>query len=215
MTPGLLSGSSGPARPGKRPCAGKSGIASPAACRASGSLRCLPRPIERSISTTEEGDRLLVRLRHAFAEIAAATEELDERRARPTGIVKIIMPRIAYRDLMELLLPNFHAAYPDVVLEIHLDDAITDIVSEGYDIGLRLGEYLNPETVAFPVGPTLRQIAVASPAYVAAHGTPSHPRDLANHLCINWRPHRGDAPYAWEFSKDDEQIIVAVRGPLT
>jgi DNA-binding transcriptional LysR family regulator len=116
---------------------------------------------------------------------------------------------------MQPTLAGLHAAFPDVVLDVTLDDAFVDIAGEGYDIGLRLGEYVNPETVAFAFGPALRQIAVASPAYLTAHGTPRHPRDLPRHRCIDWRQHPRDAPYAWEFVRDGEEISVAVSGPLT
>jgi DNA-binding transcriptional LysR family regulator len=169
----------------------------------------------RSISTTEQGERLLARLRLAFQEIDIATEELSERRARPAGCVRIVIPRVAYDDLLAPILARLNTAYPEIALEIRIDDAITDIVSSGYDIGFRLGEYINPETVAFPVGMALRQLAVASPAYIAAHGAPAHPRDLARHRCINWRQHPDAPPYSWEFSKNSEQISVAVQGPIT
>lgn len=169
----------------------------------------------RSISTTEQGERLLARLRLAFQEIEIATEELSERRARPAGCVRIVIPRVAYDDLLAPVLSHLHSAYPEIDLEIRIDDAITNIVDSGYDIGFRLGEYINPETVAFPVGPALRQLPVAAPSYIAANGAPMHPRDLAGHRCINWRQHPDAPPYAWEFSKDGESISVAVRGPIT
>lgn len=168
----------------------------------------------RSISTTDQGERLLMRLRVVFDEFDAATRELSARRLRPSGTVRIVLPRIAYDDLLAPILAAMNSAFPKIVLEVRLDDAITDIVSAGYDIGIRLGEYVNPETVAFPVGPSLRQIAVASPDYIAAHGTPRHPRDLANHRCINWRQHPEMVPYGWEFSRGHEQITISVQGPL-
>ncbi|YBV94521.1 LysR family transcriptional regulator (plasmid) [Phyllobacteriaceae bacterium JZ32] len=168
----------------------------------------------RSISTTDQGERLLARLRVAFQEIDAATKELSERRNRPAGTVRIVLPRVAYDDLLAPLLPAMNAAFPEIVLEVRLNDAKTDIVSEGYDIGFRLGEYINPETVAFPVGPPLRQIAVASPGYIAAYEAPTHPRDLAHHRCINWRQHPDMPPYSWEFGKGQEQITISVQGSL-
>lgn len=169
----------------------------------------------RSVSTTDHGARLLARLRIAFDEIEAATQELAEQRDRPAGHVRIVMPRVAYDDLLAPVLATFNKSYPDIAIEVRLDDAYIDIVSEGYDIGFRLGEYIHPETVAFPVGPSLRQIPVASPAYLAAHGMPQHPRDLTNHRCINWRQRPDLAPYAWEFSKGHEKITISVQGSLT
>jgi DNA-binding transcriptional LysR family regulator len=88
------------------------------------------------------------------------------------------------------------------------------VVAEGYDIGIRLGEYVSPTTVAFPIGPPLRQIAVASPDYITKHGRVTHPRDLTQHQCINWRQQPSSPPYVWEFAKGAEQVAVAVNGPL-
>jgi len=168
----------------------------------------------RSVSPTDQGERLLVRLKRAFEEFEAATQELAERRDSPVGTVRMLMPRVAYGDLVEPVLARFHAAFPDITLDLDLNDAFTDIVGGGYDLGLRLGEYVNPETVAFAVGPTLRQIAVASPSYIKSYGVPHHPRELTHHRCINWRQDTHEAPYAWEFGKGTEQISVTVDGPL-
>ena len=168
----------------------------------------------RRVSTTEDGERLLVRLRRAFEEIEAGMRELEERRATPAGTVRVVAPRVAYRDILEPLLPAFCQSFPDVTLDIRVNEALADLVGEGFDVGLRLGEYLEPETIAFPVGPSLRQIAFASPAYIAAHGTPVHPRDLIGHCCIGWRSKVDEQPYVWEFAKDGEEIRVAVRGAL-
>jgi DNA-binding transcriptional LysR family regulator len=168
----------------------------------------------RSVSPTDQGERLLTRLTLAFEEIEAATQELADRRDSPAGVVRMVVPRVAYADLIEPMLPRFHAAYPDITLDLDLNDAFADIVGEGYDLGLRLGEYVNPETVAFAIGPSLRQIAVASPSYLAVHGTPEHPRELTGHMCISWRQNPNAAPYAWEFGKGAEQISVSVQGPL-
>ncbi|WP_413723363.1 LysR substrate-binding domain-containing protein [Sodalis sp. RH24] len=169
----------------------------------------------RSVSTTDQGAQLLARLSLAFQEIEAATRELSWQREHPVGNVRLVMPRVAWNDLIAPRLATFHTSYPEITLEVRLDDAWIDIVSEGYDIGFRLGEYIHPETVAFPVGPALRQIPVASPDYLAANGTPEHPRDLARHRCINWRQQPDASPYNWEFSKGSEKITLAVQGPLT
>ena len=168
----------------------------------------------RRLSTTEDGERLLARLRRAFEEIEAGMRELEERRATPAGMVRVVAPRVAYRDILEPLLPAFCQSFPDVTLDIRVNEALADLVGAGFDVGLRLGEYLEPETIAFPVGPSLRQIAFASPAYIAAHGTPVHPRDLIGHCCIGWRSKVDEQPYVWEFAKDGEEIRVAVRGAL-
>lgn len=168
----------------------------------------------RRISTTEDGERLLARLRRAFEEIDAGMRELEERRAKPAGTVRVVAPRVAYRDILEPLLADFCKSFPDVTLDIRVDEALADLVGGGFDIGFRLGEYLDPETVAFPVGPSLRQVAFASPAYIAAHGAPLHPRELIGHRCIGWRAKPDEEPYVWEFAKGGEEVRVAVRGAL-
>jgi DNA-binding transcriptional LysR family regulator len=174
----------------------------------------LIRRTTRSISLTDAGERFFTRLRAAFSEFDAAASELDERRKTPAGTVRVIVPRVAYTDVIEPLLPAFHRSYPDVMLDIRIDERIANIVSDGYDVGVRLGEYLAKDTVAFPVGPRLRQIAVASPEYVARHGCPEHPHDLIHHTCINWRQSAQGPVYDWEFEKDGSRVTVSVRGPL-
>ena len=168
----------------------------------------------RRISTTEDGERLLARLRRAFEEIDTGVRELEERRATPAGTVRVVTPRVAYRDILEPLLPDFCQSFPNVTLDIRVDEALADLVGGGFDVGFRLGEYLEPETIAFPVGPSLRKVAFASPAYIAAYGTPLHPRDLIGHRCIGWRAKADEQPYVWEFAKDDEEVRVAVKGAL-
>jgi DNA-binding transcriptional LysR family regulator len=169
----------------------------------------------RNVSTTVQGGRLLDRLRVAFREIEIATYELAEQRTRPMGNVRIVLPRVAFDDLLAPVLARLYEIYPEISLDIRLDDSYINIVEEGYDIGFRLGEYIQPETVAFAVGPALRQIPVASPSYIAIHGTPLHPRDLSAHQCINWRQYPDAANYNWEFSKGSDKITISVAGPIT
>ncbi|WP_338664695.1 LysR family transcriptional regulator [Pararoseomonas sp. SCSIO 73927] len=168
----------------------------------------------RRVSPTEMGERLLTRLNRAFEEIDAAAAEIRGGSGAPVGVVRMVVPRVAYEDLIEPQLVALHAALPRVTLDIRVEDAFSDIVGEGVDIGVRLGEFVSEETVAFPLGPQLRQIAVAAPSYLATCEAPAHPRDLARHRCIGWRQQTGAAPYRWEFAKNGEQIAVAVDGPL-
>lgn len=168
----------------------------------------------RSVSLTEQGRALQSRLQGAFDEIDAATLDLLEHREAPSGTVRIVISHEAYDDVIAPCLEELHAAFPQILLDIHLEDICVDIVSERYDLGFRLGEYLHPDTVAVPVGPRLRQLAVASPGYVATHGLPSHPHELTRHACINWRKQRDGEPYAWAFEKDGEPLSITVPGPL-
>jgi len=176
-------------------------------------LRLLNRTT-RSVSPTDAGLRLLERLQPLLGEFDNLLTELDDLRCTPTGTVRIRIPRVAYVDLVEPLLGSFHASYPNVVLDVTIDDGLSDLIAEGFDIGIRLGEFLDDSVVAFPLGPSLRQVPVASPAYLAAHGTPSHPRELQTHHCINWRQHGKTGLYEWEFARGEEKLSIAVKGPL-
>ena len=169
----------------------------------------------RSVSLTDAGKQLLTRVQPALQELDAATREIEDLKQRPSGTLRIVTPRIAYVDHLQPVLDGFHQAYPEVTLDITISDAITDIVAHGYDLGIRLGELLEEEVVAVRLSGPLRQLAVASPAYLAAHGTPTHPEELHCHNCINWRQDASPTLYHWEFEKDGQQLTVAVRGTLT
>ena len=168
----------------------------------------------RNVSLTEAGDRLFQRVRPAVQELAAAIGQTSELRARPAGVVRIHCFHSAADLLLRPLLRPFHEAYPDVVLDITLDDEVVDIVAGGYDAAIRIGEVIDQDMVAIRLGPDLRQIAVASPDYLARHGTPQHPRDLASHRCIGWRWPGHQTPYKWEFLENGRWFAVAVGGPL-
>jgi DNA-binding transcriptional LysR family regulator len=168
----------------------------------------------RSLSLTPAGERLLTRFKPAMAEMAAAVEDARALQGRPAGVVRLHSSRSAARQFVEPVLGRFHAAYPDIVLDLTVDDAVTNIVEGGYDAGMRLGELLDNDMVALKLGGEIRQIAVASPAYLAQHGTPLRPAELLNHRCINWRQPGSRGLYNWEFFEDGRWIAVAVNGPL-
>ena len=163
---------------------------------------------------TQAGDRLLQRVRPAVRELAAAIGQTSELRAHPAGVIRIRCFRLAADLLLRPVSRRFHDAYPDVVLDITLDDEVVDIVAGGYDAVIRIGEVIEQDMVAIKLGPDLRQIAVASPAYVTRHGTPRHPRDLTSHSCIGWRWPGHETPYQWEFQENGKWFDVAVTGPV-
>jgi DNA-binding transcriptional LysR family regulator len=163
---------------------------------------------------TEAGDRLFQRVKPAVQELAAAIGQTSELGARPVGIVRIHCFRAAANLFLRPLLRPFHDAYPEVVLDITLDDEVVDIVAGGYDAAIRLGEVIEQDMVAIKLGPDLRQIVVASPDYLARRGTPQHPRDLASHSCIGWRWPGHEVPHKWEFLEDGTWFNVAVEGPV-
>ena len=168
----------------------------------------------RRVSLTDAGIRLLARLQPAFQELEAAAEEIETFKQQPSGTLRIVTPRIAYVDHLQPILAGFHRTYPEIVLDITISDSITNIVAHGYDLGIRLGELLEEEVVAVRLGGQLRQLAVASPDYLARHGVPLRPEDLHRHTCINWRQDGSPALYRWEFEKDGQELSVAVKGAL-
>ncbi|MDB5616249.1 LysR family transcriptional regulator [Tardiphaga sp.] len=168
----------------------------------------------RSMSLTEAGSRLLARFKPAMEEMAAAVSDVSHLRDRPAGTVRLHLPRLASTTLIEPLLGEFHRAYPDITLELSIDDAVRDIVETGFDVGITLGELLEKDMVAVKLGGEIHQVAVASPDYIARHGRPAVPADLHQHRCINWRKPGSGRLYNWEFQQDGHWIAIAVEGPL-
>jgi DNA-binding transcriptional LysR family regulator len=149
-----------------------------ASLEASLGIRLLARTT-RSVAATEEGRRLLERLRPALDEIAHALELAADARERPAGNLRVTAPRFAADLILAPRLGAFLARYPDIVLEIANEDGFTDIVEEGYDAGIRLGESLEADMIAVKVGPDLTSAVVAAPSYFERFPRPLHPRDLA------------------------------------
>jgi DNA-binding transcriptional LysR family regulator len=168
----------------------------------------------RSVSLTDAGERLFQRVRPAVVELGAAVGQVRRQGERPAGVVRVVSFHSAAELYLRPMLASFHAAYPEVVLDITLDDAVGDFVGQGFDVALRLGEVIEKDMVAVRLGPDLRQIAVASPDYLAHHGAPMTPRDLVDHRCIRWRWPGTTTPYHWEFWQDGGWFEVAVDGPL-
>ncbi len=168
----------------------------------------------RSVALTEAGERLLLRVRPALAELDAALSDIGRDRDRPAGLVRVRCLRLAYSAHVEPILPAFHAAYPEVTLDILVDDAVVDLVAAGFDVGFTLGEVMEKDMVGIRLGGEMRQIAVASPDYIARHGRPQSPRELHQHRCLRWRWPGRTAPYNWEFCQDGRWFEVEVGGPL-
>ena len=129
-------------------------------------------------------------------------------------MLRINAPRSAAIGLIAPRLGRFHRSNPDVVLDITVDDRLTDIVAGRYDAGIRLGERLEKDMVAVRLTDEMEMMAVASPDYVARVGTPQTPDDLHAHACLNWRWPSDGSLYRWEFDEDGREFEVAVDGPL-
>ncbi|CAN7196687.1 LysR family transcriptional regulator [Mesorhizobium caraganae] len=168
----------------------------------------------RSVSLTEAGARLFARVKPAVDQLGEALGETSERRAHPAGTVRMHCFHNAATLYLTPILRAFSDAYPQVVLDVTLDDTVVNIVAEGYDVAIRLGEVIDKDLIAVKLGPELRQTAVASPDYLARRGTPAHPRDLLSHSCIGWRWPGQATPHKWEFMADGKWFEVAVEGPV-
>lgn len=162
----------------------------------------------RSVTLTDAGERLLERLSPTLADIEVALDDINQFRARPSGRLRLNVPGIVARCILPPIATAFLAAYPDIVLEVTVNDALVDMVAEGHDAGVRYEESLHQDMIAVPIGPRRqRYVCVASPAYLAQQGTPSHPRDLVAHHSILHRFASGRV-MDWRFERADERVIV-------
>jgi DNA-binding transcriptional LysR family regulator len=168
----------------------------------------------RSVALTDAGENLFKRVRPAVSELGDAVGQVRQYRERPAGVVRVHAFRSAARTYVEPILPAFTQTYPDVVLDLTLDDEVVDVVAGGFDMAIRIGEVIERDMIAAPLGKALRQVAVASPDYLALHGCPEHPRDLVRHRCIQWRWPGRMTPYAWEFFEKGSWFEVIVGGPV-
>lgn len=168
----------------------------------------------RSVSLSEAGARYLERVEPAVRELMTAADELNDSIGEPSGLLRLNVPRAAYMTILQPVLANFLDAYPQIDLEITLENALVDIVRLGYDAGIRFGEFVEHDMVAVKIGPELFVNVVASPDYLARHGTPSHPRELIEHNCIGFRHSSSGIVERWEFERNDEQIQLVLAGRL-
>ena len=175
-------------------------------------LRLLTRTT-RSVAPTEAGERLIETLRPALDAIDGRIAALTELREKPAGTVRITTPEQPARSILWPALDRLAAAYPDVCVELDLDASLTDIVTGRFDAGVRLGERLERDMIAVPIGPRLRMATVAAPDYLARHGAPATPHDLSRHACINRRMPNGSL-YVWEYEKDGRLLNVKVEGRI-
>jgi DNA-binding transcriptional LysR family regulator len=174
-------------------------------------LRLLARTT-RSVASTEAGERLLRAVAPRFDEIEEELAALSELRDKPSGTIRITAgehPAIAVlQPALRRLLPD----YPDVKVEIVVDYGLTDIVTEGYDAGVRLGEQVAKDMIAVRIGPDIRMAVVGSPAYFETHSKPKTPQYLTSHNCVNMRLPTYGGLFAWEFGKNGRELKVRVEG---
>jgi DNA-binding transcriptional LysR family regulator len=169
----------------------------------------------RSVSTTAAGEQLALGLAPHFAGIEAELAALGEVRERPAGLVRITADESAARHVLWPALARLLPDYPDIEVELVIDNGLTDIVAAGLDAGVRSGDIIDRDMIAVPIGADQRMAAVASPAYLARHPVPRHPNDLTDHRCINMRLPTHGGLYVWEFQQGGREIRVRVTGQIT
>ena len=168
----------------------------------------------RSVSPTEAGARLAAQLRPVLRDLDLALQEIDAFRSRPSGTLRINSSEIAARLLLRSIVPTFLAQNPEMALDLVTEGKLVDIVAEGFDAGVRLGEAVPKDMIAVRFGGETRFVAVAAPAYLAGRAPLSTPDDLKNHQCIRLRFPSGKL-FRWEFEKHGQELIVDVPGALT
>jgi len=176
-------------------------------------LRLLSRTT-RSVATTEAGERLVRTLGPRFDEIDAELAALSELRDKPAGTIRLTTSEHAAETILLPALAKILPQHPDIQVETIIDFGLTDIVTQRYDAGIRLGEQVAKDMIAVRIGPDLRMAAVAAPAYFAQRPRPKKPQDLTEHACINLRLPTYGGLYAWEFEKDGRELRVRVEGQL-
>ncbi|WP_434111899.1 LysR family transcriptional regulator [Paraburkholderia caffeinilytica] len=167
----------------------------------------------RNVGLTEAGERFLSRAKPAFEELVAASDVARGLGQRPAGLLRLSVPRAVVPILLEPLIASFCQAYPEVEVEIAASKELIDLAAEGFDAGIRLGQFVDADMVAIPLTPPFRLIVVGSPAYFDGRSRPTHPDDLRQHACLRWRKSSG-ALALWSFNDNGEAVEIAVSGPL-
>lgn len=176
-------------------------------------MRLLTRT-SRSVSTTEPGERLLERVGPRFDEVADELAALTELRDKPAGRLRITTGDQPAESILLPALAKLLPLYPDLTVDLTVDNGFVDIVAERFDAGVRLGETLAQDMVAVRIGPDMQMAIAGSPGYLATHGPPQTPDDLANHNCINLRHQAKGGISVWDLEKDGRAVNVRVEGQL-
>ncbi|UCJ16667.1 LysR family transcriptional regulator [Pseudomonas sp. MM211] len=169
----------------------------------------------RSLALTEAGERLYATVAPRLEEIEAEIIAVSEFRDKPVGTLRITTSEHAANNILWPKLHKVLGAYPDIKVEITVDYALTDIVAQRYDAGVRLGDQVAKDMIAVPIGPTLRMAVVASPEYFTRYEIPLSPADLARHCCINLRLPTYGGLLQWDFEKGGHEVKARVDGQWT
>ncbi|EJC83478.1 transcriptional regulator [Rhizobium leguminosarum bv. trifolii WSM2297] len=169
----------------------------------------------RDVAPTAAGARLVESIQPHFESIAAGISAISALRGRPSGEVRIVCPDDAVDLVFRPRLPAFLSDYPEIAVELFVDNGFTNIVERQFDAGVRLGEAIARDMVAVRIGPDVTYAVVGSPQYLARRAAPSTPQDLTDHNCVNLRLPTSGGLYAWEFERDGRDFSVRVEGQLT
>ena len=169
----------------------------------------------RSVAMSEAGQALFDRLGPAIGDIDRAVHDVGAFQTRPRGVVRINLPRIAARLMVAPILGDFFRQYPDVRLDLVIDDSITDVVAKGFDAGIRSGDLVQHDMVSVRLTPSLREVVVGSPRYFGQRPKPRAPQDLRDHLCLTYRWSETGKLYRWNFEGDDVAVDVDVDSLVT
>jgi DNA-binding transcriptional LysR family regulator len=167
----------------------------------------------RSVGLTEAGERFMARAKPAFEELVAAGEAARELGQRPSGLLRLAVPRSVVPILLEPLLASFSAAYPEIEVEIAASEQSVDLAAEGFDAGIRMGQFIAADMVAVRLSPPFRMVVVGSPGYFERAAAPVSPDDLRQHACLRLRRSNG-AVAPWSLTDHDRAVEIAVSGPL-
>jgi DNA-binding transcriptional LysR family regulator len=167
----------------------------------------------RSVGLTEAGERFLSRAKPAFEELVAASEAARDLGQRPAGLLRLSVPRAVVPLILEPVIASFCQAYPEIELEIAASEALVDIAAEGFDAGIRLGQFIDPDMVAVRLTPAFPLVVVGSPDYLRLRTRPKRIDDLRDHACLRMRRSNGSiAP--WPFVEGNKAVEAIVSGPL-
>lgn len=166
----------------------------------------------RTVVPTEAGEQLAETLRPAFNDIRARMDALGAMRHAPGGTIRITAIRHAAVSILMPAVTRLMQSYPDINVEISVENRLVDLVNERFDAGVRLGEHIEKDMIALKIGPEMRMLVVGSPDYFDRHPKPLTPHDLTKHRCINLRLSTVGGLYAWEFEKDGKPLNVRVDG---
>ncbi|MBK6672364.1 MAG: LysR family transcriptional regulator [Proteobacteria bacterium] len=169
----------------------------------------------RSVAPTEAGEKLLGTVAPRFEEIEAVLASLNALRARPAGTIRITAGEHPALSVLQPALARLLPLHPDIRVEVIIDYGLTDIVAEGFDAGVRLGEQVAKDMIAVRIGPDIRMAVVASPGYFRKHPVPKTPQDLTAHNCINTRLPTYGGKFPWDLERRGREVNVRVEGQLT